>query len=677
MCGIVGTLNLTRSHPIDPALLRGMLGTIRHRGPDQFGLYIFQDARSGVGLGNARLSIIDLGGGQQPISNEDGTLWIVFNGEIFNYVELRPELERLGHRLGTDSDTEVIVHLYEEYGPACVDHLNGQFAFAIWDERARTLFIARDRLGIRPVYYTVQEGAFIFASEIKALLADPRVPAELDPVTLDQIFTFWSPLSPRTALQGIQTLPPGHWLLVTPSGEIQVERYWQLSFPEDEPAASASSLDRRPALEDCAQQLRELLVDATQIRLRADVPVGAYLSGGLDSSTITALIHHYTDNRLETFSIAFADADFDESAFQRRMAEHLGTRHHLITCTHEDIGRIFPDVIWHTETPIMRTSPAPLFLLSRLVNDHDFKVVLTGEGADEFLAGYNIFKEAKIRRFWARQPDSEWRPALLTKLYPYISDLSRGTDAYLKRFFGHRLTDVDAPEYSHAIRWRNTSRGKRFFSQELQAGLSNSFKARTNVPSLPREFERWSPLARAQHLEITIFLAEYLLSSQGDRVAMAHSVEGRFPFLDHRVIEFCNQMPAHFKLRGLDEKHLLKRAVRDLLPEAIWHRPKRPYRAPIHRSFFPEGQPLDWVAEVLSTAQIEAAGCFEPLAVAGLFKKLQRFGSLGETDDMALAGILSTQLVYHQFVADYNPRSPLNEQDDVKVVVRRNHPVTA
>jgi asparagine synthase (glutamine-hydrolysing) len=667
MCGIVGTLNLTRDRRIDEQLIRQMLGTVRHRGPDQFGVYVFQDSTSGVGLGNARLSIIDLGGGQQPISNEDNTLWIVFNGEIFNYVELRPELERHGHRLATDSDTEVILHLYEQYGRACVDYLNGQFAFAIWDERARSLFMARDRLGIRPVYYTVQDGALIFASEIKALMVDPRVPAELDPLALDQIFTFWSPLSPRTAFKGIQTLPPGHWLLVGPDGKIQIERYWNLSFPQDGSPPQLS-------LDDCAQQLRDLLVDATRIRLRADVPVGAYLSGGLDSSTITALIHHYTENRLETFSIAFTDGAFDESAFQKQMAEHLGTRHHLITCTHEDIGRVFPDVIWHTETPIMRTSPAPLFLLSELVHDHDFKVVLTGEGADEFLAGYNIFKEAKIRRFWSRQPESDWRPILLKQLYPYIGSLSQGGDAFLMKFFSQGLANADAPDYSHAIRWRNTSRSKRLFSRELQLAVANQ---PTNGLCLPGGFPQWSPLARAQYLEISIFLAEYLLSSQGDRVAMAHSVEGRFPFLDHRVVEFCNQLPPHFKLRGLDEKHLLKRAVRDLLPEAIWRRPKRPYRAPIHRSFFPNGQPLDWVGEVLSPAQLQAAGCFEPQAVGGLLKKLDRLGSLSETDDMALAGLLSTQLVYRQFVADYRPLVALDERDDVKVIIRRTESTPA
>jgi asparagine synthase (glutamine-hydrolysing) len=591
MCGIVGTLNLTKNHPITQTQLRAMLGAIRHRGPDQFGVYVYQDEQDGVGLGSARLSIIDLGGGQQPISNEDGTLWIIFNGEIFNYVELTPEVERLGHHLATSSDTEIIIHLYEEYGPDCVHHLNGQFAFAIWDERERSLFIARDRLGIRPVYYTEQDGALLFASEIKALLTDERVTAVLDPLALDQIFTYWSPIAPRTAFQGIHTLPPGHWLLAKAGEPLRIERYWQPTFPTK---GDGTTLDC--SLDEAAQSLRELLVDATQIRLRADVPVGAYLSGGLDSSAITALIRHYTGNRLETFSIAFTDEAFDESPFQYQMADHLGTDHHLVTASHRDIGEAFPDVVWHTEVPITRTSPVPLYLLSRLVRETNFKVVLTGEGSDEFLGGYNIFKENKIRRFWAKDPDSAMRPALLSKLYPYIGGLSQGNDAYLRKFFGHDLENVADPYYSHAIRWRNTGRTKRMFAGELQAALDGVV---TERPFLPPQFADWTPLAQAQYLEITVFMAEYLLSSQGDRVGMAHSVEGRFPFLDYRVVEFCNRLPPKYKLSGLDEKHVLKRAVRDLLPENIWNRPKRPYRAPIHKSFFENGRPLDWVAEAL------------------------------------------------------------------------------
>lgn len=650
-----------------------MLGAVRHRGPDEFGVYVYEGGEAHVGLGNARLSIVDLAGGQQPISNEDGSVWIVLNGEIFNYVELRRELERLGHCFRTASDTEVLVHLFEQYGPECVARINGQFAFAIWDEKSEQLLLARDRCGVRPLFYAEQGGLLVFASEIKAILAHGKVRAELDPVTLDQIFTYWSPLSPRTALAGIRSLPPGSWLLVGRSGEVKMERYWQLSFPEagKEPFRSVA---------EASEMLRGLLEDAVCLRLRADVPVGAYLSGGLDSSTITALVRQVSEGQLETFSIAFTDAAFDESEFQRLMARMLGTRHHVITCTHADIGQVFPHVIWHTETPVLRTAPGPLFLLSELVRKEGFKVVLTGEGADEFLAGYDIFKEAKIRQFWARQPQSSGRPALLDSLYPDIGELKATSRAYRRMFFGQDLADPDRADYSHRIRWKNTCRIKRLFSEDFQAALGGLAGATGKTASgnaapdgfgLPPDFARWGLLARAQYLEATVFLSEYLLSSQGDRMAMAHSVEGRFPFLDHRVVEFCSGLAPRLKLCGLNEKHLLKRIARDIVPEAIWRRAKRPYRAPIHRSFFPEGKPLDWVAEALAERSLAAAGCFDPEMVRLLVQKTQRFGSLGEMDGMALTGVLSTQLFYRQFVADFKPPPSLNEEDNVKTVIRR------
>ncbi len=637
MCGIAGIHPLASAEPVCRETVQQMVATLRHRGPDESGIYLFQDGVSSIGLGHARLSIIDLAGGQQPLSNEDGTLWISFNGEIFNYRELRPTLEA-EHHFATDSDTEVIVHLYEAYGSDCLKFLNGQFVFAIWDECDHSLFIARDRVGIRPLFYTIHHNQLIFASEMKAILAVLSQPPQLDLTTLDQIFTYWSPLPPRTIFQGIQTLPPGHFMRVQ-NGQIVIEPYWQPEFPVE-------PVKNRLSLAETAVQLRHHLTEATRLRLRADVPVGAYLSGGLDSSTIAALLYHDIGQRLETFSIAFTDAAFDESSYQRQMAAHLGTEHHVITCSHADVGRAFPDVIYHTETPILRTSPVPLYLLSDFVQKAGIKVVLTGEGADEFLGGYNIFKEALIRRFWAREPESALRPLLLNKLYSYVPNLDN--PAYLTKFFGYRLADTAEPGYSHLLRWRNGARHRRLFTPDVLAQIGPE-KPQPDLP-LPPEFGRWTPLAQAQYLEIRIFLAEYLLSSQGDRMAMAHSIEGRFPFLDHHVVEFCNQLPPDFKLRGLTEKHILKVAVRDLLPAEIWQRPKRPYRAPIHHSFFPEGRPLDWVAEMLSPAKLAAAGIFNPLAVQALVTKQQRLGSLGEVDEMALAGILSTQLVHHHFV---------------------------
>lgn len=667
MCGLVGLLNLKPGPPIEAAALRHMLALIRHRGPDQFGLYLDDQ----IGLGHARLSIIDLTTGQQPVTNEDESLWIVFNGEIFNYVELRPGLEARGHRFTTTTDTEVILHLYEELGPGCLDQLNGQFAMAIWDARQQTLFLARDRLGVRPLYYTEADGCLIFASEIKAILADRRVQPEIDPLSLDQIFTYWSPLSPRTIFRHIREVPPGHFLLAQ-AGHLSLKRYWQVAFPPADPRPPALT---RADVTAYLSEFRRMLVDATTIRLRADVPVGAYLSGGLDSSTTAAIIRRYTGNQLDTFSIAFEEPAFDESNYQQQMARYLGTDHQVVRATPTDIGQVFPEVIWHTEVPLLRTAPVPLFLLSKLVRARGYKVVLTGEGADEFLAGYNIFKEAAIRRFWARQPHSTLRPRLLQRLYPYISTLTQSGESYLTAFFRPGLTELASPFYSHAVRWRNTSRTKRFFSEALQAAISTEAGLACNgsglpEPPYPADFAGWHPLHQAQYLEITIFLAQYLLSSQGDRVAAAHAVEGRFPFLDVRLVEFCNRLPPALKLRGLTEKYLLKKLAQEWLPAEIWQRPKRPYRAPIQRSFFNDSRPA-YVAELLSPEQLAATGLFKPAAVGQLVQKIERGGPISETDEMALAGILSSQLLHHQFITDFRRPIPLTDADDIKVCDRQ------
>ena len=655
MCGIVGVLNLHEPQPISEQIVPQMLSTIRHRGPDEFGIY----RDEWVNLGNARLSIIDLSGGQQPICNEDETLWIVFNGEIFNYVELRPELEALGHRFRTNCDTEVILHLYEEYGFDCLNYLNGQFAIAIWNSRDRSLFLARDRLGIRPLFYTVRDGQLIFGSEIKTLLAHPNVSAEIDRTSLAQVFTFWSVLAPNTIFKDIYCLPPANYMLVR-NGQLNIQPYWELDFATEESV-------RTP--QDYLDEFEHLLIDSTLIRLRADVPVGAYLSGGLDSSTTTAIIRKYAPNKLDTFSIAFSDPDFDESEFQQRMAGILGTQHRVIYCQHSDISRVFPDVIWHTEIPTLRTAPAPMFMLSGLVRDSGLKVVLTGEGADEILGGYDIFKEMVIRRFWAKQSDSQIRPLLLQRLYPEISRLG-GSNAFLTAFFKKNLTDTDSPFYSHILRWSNTGRLQRLLL--FQPDVSVLQWAEQIIP-LPSAFKSWSSLAQAQYLEIVTFMSPYLLSSQGDRVAMANSVEGRFPFLDYRVVEFCNRLPSRLKLRGLREKWLLRQLASKLLPADIWQRRKRPYRAPIHRSFFDRDAP-DYISALLSEDALVQSDLFNPLAVNQLVRKARSGAQLSEVDDMAIAGVLSTQLVYQQFVKDFKSRlSTLTPSDRVKVVeIRRS-----
>jgi len=632
-------LNLRPGHPVELAVLSSMLEIIHHRGPDGRGIYRDAD----VGLGSARLSIIDLAGGDQPIRNEDGTLWIVFNGEIFNYVELRPELEARGHRFATNSDTEVILHLYEDLGPRCLERLNGQFAIAIWDRAKRSLFLARDRLGVRPLYFAAQAGTLVFASEIKALLCAPGLRAGIDPGVLRQVFTYWNAPSPRTVFEGIEEVPPGHYLSIR-EGRIESRAYWHMDFSAPQPEK------RSP--DECLEELRDLLIDATRIRLRADVPVGAYVSGGLDSAITAAIIRNYTRSRLDTFSIAFDDPEFDEAPYQRRVAEFLGTDHQVVTCTYADIGRVFPQVVWHAETPLLRTAPAPMFLLSEQVHQSGYKVVITGEGADEFLAGYDLFKEAKIRAFWAKVPGSPVRPRLLRRLYPDIPGMATGQGEFLAAFYQRHLAAPADPYYSHAVRWKTTRRNLRFLRSEM-TGDPERERPETVFP-VPKEVSGWTSLARAQYLEVTTFLSPYLLSSQGDRMAMAHSVEGRFPYLDTRVVEFCNHLPDDMKLWALRDKWILRRLGGQLIPEEIWRRPKKPYRAPIQRSFFGPESP-EYVSELMSETCLRDAGLLEPAPCLQLVRKASNGTRLTEVEGMALAGLISTQLLHHQFVKHLRP----------------------
>ena len=645
MCGIAGVFNRASGAAVTPEQVNTLLGAIRHRGPEAAGMVLDGPA----GLGHDRLSIIDLAGGLQPIANEDGSLWVVCNGEIYTYVELRAELLARGHRFRTASDSEVIVHLYEERGPACLEAFIGQFAFAVWDTRRRRLFLARDRLGVRPLYYAEVGGDLRFASEIKALLADPALPATLDPETLAQVFTYWAPLPGRTAFRGVRELPPAHYLLAD-AASCTTHRYWTLDFA-GEPAGPSRGEHYY------AERLRELLIDATRLRLRADVPVGAYLSGGLDSSAIAAVVRRYTGNPLKTFSIAFADGQFDEREHQQRMAAYLGTEHISLVCTDADIAAAFPAVVRHAEMPLLRTAPAPMYLLAQQVRAHGMKVVLTGEGADEFFGGYDIFKEARLRRFWAARPESRLRPLLFARLYADIPGLGGLSPAYRAAFFKQDLGALDDLYYSHRGRWHNAARLQGLFAPALRAEIAAAPPSAALDAALDGISAAWDPLSRAQFIESRIFLSQYLLAAQGDRMAMAHAVEGRFPFLDHRLVEFAATIPPMFRLKGLDEKHVLKRALADLLPAAVLARTKRPYRAPIRNVFFGPHAPA-YVADLLSPEAIRAAGIFAPAAVAVLVKKCREAPQIGEIDGMALAGVLSTQLLHHQFIAAGRPYRP-------------------
>ncbi|WP_308417052.1 asparagine synthase (glutamine-hydrolyzing) [Thiolapillus brandeum] len=642
MCGISGILNLGQGQAPSRSELAQMIQALQHRGPDGYGFYL----DGPVGLAHARLSIIDLEGGDQPIHNEDRSIQVVFNGEIFNFLELRADLEKRGHRFYTRSDTEVIVHLYEEYGDDFVDHLIGQFAIALWDVRRQRLVLVRDRAGIRPLYYTVVNGRLYFASELKSLFTQSAIRRELDPVALGEVFTFWCPLEPHSLFRDLRSLPPGQRMVVE-HGKPDIDRYWDWDF-------SPGQIDNRRSVEDWAEELRELMIDAVRLRLRSDVPVGAYLSGGLDSSVITSLIHNFTDTALRTFSIGFEDDEFDESVFQKELVKYLDTDHTHVTCTREDIGRIFPRVIWHTESTILRTAPAPLMLLSRHVRESGYKVVLTGEGADEVFGGYDIFKEAKIRRFCHRIPDSKLRPQILKRLYPYLKYSPASGGAFGRQFFEQGMEYIDEPFFSHVPRWTTTQRSWKFFSRDMKAAVSGKVGFESIRPLLPPGIRSWQPLNRDQYVENHTLLSGYLLNSQGDRMAMANSIEGRFPFLDHRVMEFAARIPPRYKIRVLNEKYLLKQSMAGLIPESIRQRNKQPYRAPDSQSFFQDGKAADWVMDLLSEAELRKAGYFHPMAVEKLLKKCATGRVIGFSDNMAFVGILSTMLLDKMFVQGYS-----------------------
>jgi asparagine synthase (glutamine-hydrolysing) len=660
MCGLAGMY--CRNEAASGEVLLAMAGELRHRGPDGVGLYL--DAR--FGMVNTRLAIVDVEHGQQPLADDSGRFWAMQNGEIYNYIELRDALRGRGHRFRTRCDTEVLAHAFAEWGPNCLDRLNGDFAIAIWDEQQRELFLARDRFGVRPLYIAELSNAdLVFGSEIKAILCHPKLERRLDPVALVDCFISWSTLPDRSAFAGIREIAPGTYMRVRADGRRFEQRWWSLNF-------NADPLTTRQSERELAEQLRELLADASRLRLRADVPVGVYLSGGLDSSLIAALAQRQVRQPLRAFSLRFADRQFDERPFQERVSSWLGVTSEHCDVTAAAIGRAFPRVVTLCERPLVRTAPVPLLGLAELVRASGFKVVLTGEGADELFGGYDIFKEAAVRRFWARQPKSHRRPQLFRKLYPFLGPEFTRSTPFLHRYFGLGLEDTSNPLYSHELRFRAGERLLRFFDRDVLATVvpEQGFRHRLTA-RLPMEFAEWSALSQAQYLEIDTFLFGYLLHAQGDRMMMGHSVEGRFPYLDHRVAEFAARLPDGMRLRRLREKHLLRVAAQPLLPPEIADRVKHPYRSPILRSFFGETR-LDYVDEMLDATNIASAGIFDPNVVAKLIRKCRATTDTGvsESDEMALVGILSTQVLYDQAVR----RPELATLSPTRMIVRRNSP---
>ncbi len=633
MCGIAGIITRHAEAPPRADLLLRMAEVLAHRGPDDSGVSIHQS----VGLAHRRLSVVDLATGAQPMSIHAGALRIAFNGEVFNHIELRAELEQLGRVFHTRSDTEVILHAYDQWGQDAWPRLNGQFAFAIADSATRAVWLVRDRSGICPLFVARTPRAILFASETRALHVTGLIAPAPDHSALNAAFRLWAAPGKSTVFQGVEVLEPGGVMRIGADLRVRESHY----------AAKALQAQTTPPSED---EIASVLHDAVRIRLRADIPVGAYLSGGLDSSLIVRLMQVVSGVNAQTFSLRFNhpafDASFDEGAAQHEAAMAFGITHHELSIGPDDITAALPNVVDHAETPLLRAGPVPMFLLSRFVRAQGVRVVLTGEGADEYFGGYDIFKEAKLRAFLARDPTSPWRQALLQRLHPYVAN--RG-GAMWQHFFESFTADTGAFQ-SHEARWRNNEWALRFLAPQVRDALSaDQMRAQVSA-SLPPQWELLDDFARAQAIEFSTFLAPYLLSSQGDRMLMAHGVEGRFPFLDPRVIEAASRLSSSQKMIGLREKALLRRVAARVLPRAIASRRKWPFRAPLQGAFFGANAP-EYVREALSPHALKQCPLIDAGPSARLCERLlSSDANPSEREQMAAFGVLTTQLWWRRCI---------------------------
>lgn len=582
-----------------------MSAAITHRGPDDEGILLLD----GVGLGSRRLSIIDLEGGHQPIANEDETLWIVFNGEIYNHPELRQELIAAGHRFRTRTDTEAIVHGYEEWGDGCVERLNGMFAFAIWDRRKRTLLLARDRVGIKPLYYTVEPRRLLFASELKSILTAPGVTPEVDPVALDDYLALEYVPSPRSIFKGIAKLPPGHILKWRQAdGGHRIDRYWDVDLS----ASEVDGADGR-SLEEHAQGLRAVLKSAVRRELISDVPVGVFLSGGIDSSSVAAMMAELSPGNVNSFSIGFSDPSFDESAYARRVAGHLGLNHHEMSFEPETLLALMPELQASLDEPFADASILPTLLLSKFTRQH-VKVALGGDGGDELFAGYPTLQAHRLVRYYGLLPGFVRRgivPSIVDRLPVSTDNIS--LDFKLRRFVSGALLP---PAERHAT-WLGAFTREdrlRLMTTDLQAAIQAAGAPDTVAEHFGRQHAR-DPLNQVLYLDMKLYLENDILVKV-DRASMMASLEARVPLLNAELIDYVLRLPISLKLRGLRSKFLLKYAMRDHLPADILHRSKKGFGIPLAKWFLgPLKEPL---LEALHPDRIKDEGFFRPEAVQQL-----------------------------------------------------------
>jgi asparagine synthase (glutamine-hydrolysing) len=601
MCGIAGVIKFREGSNLASDVLRRMCAAMVHRGPDDEGIY----AEGRVGIGMRRLSIVDLATGHQPISNEDETIWIVFNGEIYNHAELRPGLKADGHRYRTQSDTETIIHLYEQYGRDCVKHLRGMFAFAIWDNTKRHLFIARDRLGIKPLYYYINSQELIFGSEIKVLLAYGIRP-EFRRACVPEYLAFGYLSGAETFFSGIKKLMPGHWLEIDEQGNFQTEQYWDLDL---------SRARRERARADCVSKYREMLEQAVSSHLMSDVPLGVFLSGGVDSSAVAALMSKIRKEPVETFSVGYPEQSYSELPYARQVAKHLNSIHHEVLLSKQEFFDSLPQLIWHEDEPIAWPSSVSLYFVARLARE-SVTVVLTGEGSDETLAGYSRYGFT-LRNAALNSLYSAVAPAALRKSIRNFIANSPLIGADLRRKLGHTFLGRDGKNWASfyfdnffsAFSWNEQYEA---LTDEMRSELQ-SLSPYANVLSY-WDHSSGDMLQRLLYTDIKTYLVELLMKQ--DNMSMAASIESRVPFLDHVLVEFAASIPRHIQFDGLAGKQVLKKAIEDLLPHSILYRPKLGFPTPW--SGWLAGQQLEVIKGLLLDPRAVRRGLFKPSAVEKL-----------------------------------------------------------
>ncbi len=608
MCGIAGVMKFGRDARVESGVVRQMCDVMAHRGPDDDGVY----TDGPVGLGMRRLSIIDVAGGHQPISNETGTVWIVFNGEIYNHAILRKDLEARGHRYKTNSDTETIVHLYEEYGRDCVNHLRGMFAFAIWDRDKRSLFVARDRLGIKPLYYRLTSESFLFGSEIKVILAYGGLRPEFHSAALPEYLAFGYLSGEETFYEGIRKLEPGHWLELNEHGEIKIEQYWDLD------TSSTVLHGSEPARDESyyVQTYRELLEQAVGSHLMSDVPLGVFLSGGVDSSAVAALMTKIRREPIETFSVGYTEQTYSELPYARTVAKHLNSVHHEVLVSERDFFDSLPRLIWHEDEPIVWPSSVSLYFVAKLARER-VTVVLTGEGADETLGGYSRYAFT-LRNQAADRIYRRLTPGLLRKGVRRMIANSPLISAKLRRKLSHTCLGVDSTSWS-SFYFDNFLSA---FSEGQQSELLTDETRQKLAPGAAYanvlgywEHSKGELLQRLLYTDIKTYLVELLMKQ--DNMSMAASIESRVPFLDHVLVEFATRIPREVQLNGLAGKVVLKKAVEDLLPHSILYRRKLGFPTPW--SGWLAGPRLDAIEKLLTGTRSMQRGYFKREAIARLF----------------------------------------------------------